>query len=394
MNIGASGPSNPDIHPMDAAAPRTKKGRATGTLASNEALPSPSEPHDASGQMLHGTQWFGAAASDLTEPGAFVAVPTQSRLHPAPNECEGGGQSCVDAQTSSASPSLSDHTGADAGHLSPDVQSVCARPAPVPDEAGKEGGGHPHSDNQRGPAPTSLPALLELSARRRNAIRERMAMQRKQEAYARVLLGYRPGADTDVKDRADAMLAAVRAGKPSTESPTVAALLADYLAIHDPAIAACEAMQARHEKDIARLVKSLPAWPWVKACKGFGANNLASLLAETGDLANYANPAKLWKRMGVGLVGDRRQGNPADKADKAAWIEHGYKAERRSVLWNIGACLMKAGGVYADLYRERKKIELVKLGLPEDGKSMHAHRRAQRWMEKRALRDLWRAWRG
>jgi hypothetical protein len=393
MTDGASGHATHDTQTRSAAAPRTKKGRARNVLTPTKGVPSPSEPHDASGLGCLDTHRSDAAASDLPEPGAIAVLPAIATLHPALNEREGGGQSAHDTQSVCASPSQPDHTDADAGQAARDPQSLGARPASVVDESGKEGGGHIVDGNQSIIAPTSLSALLELAARRRNAIRERMAMQRKQEAYARVLLGYRPGADTDVKDRAGAMLAAIRAGKATKESPTVAALLADYLCLHDPAIAACEAMQAKHEKDIARLVKSLPAWPWVKACKGFGANNLASLLAETGDLSNYANPAKLWKRMGVGLVGDRRQGNPADKADKAAWIEHGYKAERRSVLWNIGACLMKAGGVYADLYRERKKVELVKLGLPDDGKSMHAHRRAQRWMEKRALRDLWRAWR-
>ena len=359
----------------------------------NPPLPSPSDTHDASGQKFTANLGATAAASELSGPDALAVVSPSAVLHPAPNHSEEGGLPQSDTQSGGASPSLPDHTGADAGLSCLDAHSTRARPAPVIDHAGGDGGQLPVV-NQKEDAPSPLPALLELAARRRNAMRERMAMQRKQEAYARVLLGYRPGEDNGVKERAAAMLKAVRAGKHGVESPTVAALLADYLTLHDPSIAACEAVQAKHEKSIAKLVEGLPAWPWVKACKGFGANNLASLLAETGNLSNYSNPAKLWKRMGVGLVGDRRQGNPADRDDKAAWIAHGYKAERRAVLWNIGTTILKQKDTYYALYLERRKLEKAKLGVAEDAKSIVAHRRAQRWMEKRVLRDLWRAWRG
>jgi hypothetical protein len=71
--------------------------------------------------------------------------------------------------------------------------------------------------------------------------------------------------------------------------------------------------------------------------------------------------------------------------------------------------LIKAGGRYADIYRARKEVECERAAerglliapsakIPKkqadkyisDG---HIHRRAQRYMEKKLLRDLWNAWR-
>jgi len=75
----------------------------------------------------------------------------------------------------------------------------------------------------------------------------------------------------------------------------------------------------------------------------------------------------------------------------AAYIEHGYSPKRRSRMWNIGDALIKgnADGIYRATYLKRKEYELARN--PEMPK-IHAHRRAQRYMEKRLLRDLWRAW--
>jgi hypothetical protein len=77
-------------------------------------------------------------------------------------------------------------------------------------------------------------------------------------------------------------------------------------------------------------------------------------------------------------------------------------------MWNVGAGFIKAGGPYRDLYDERKAIEMVKCEAiaadPEHAgpytrkgrkysPKLHAHNRAQRYIEKRFLRELWRAWR-
>jgi hypothetical protein len=159
---------------------------------------------------------------------------------------------------------------------------------------------------------------------------------------------------------------------------------------------------------MGKLAKALPVYGWVEQVRGFGDVSLAVIVAEAGDLANYATHSKLWKRMGVAVMGGVRQGGLAKNASKDVWIAHGYSRQRRSKLWNIGDALIKAQvrkvrsedgedegertsiGDYGAAYLSRKAYEMVRN--PEMTK-MHAHRRAQRYAEKKLLRDLWSAWR-
>jgi hypothetical protein len=141
-------------------------------------------------------------------------------------------------------------------------------------------------------------------------------------------------------------------------------------------------------KKIERAAEGLPVWQFAKDIRGFGALSLGLIVGEAGDLANYPTKSKLWKRMCVGLVDGRRQGNPGTGADADEWVRHGYKPARRALLWQIGANLiMLNDGEYRAVYLSRKDFELAR-GV----KKLHAHNRAKRYMEKRLLRDLWQAW--
>jgi hypothetical protein len=134
-------------------------------------------------------------------------------------------------------------------------------------------------------------------------------------------------------------------------------------------------IEARAIKEMTALAKSLPAWAaFGEDVRGFGAASLAVIVAEAGDLSNYANPGKLWKRMGLAVMGD------------------GYNPLRRSRMWNIGDALIKGNktGEYRAIYLARKEYELAR---DHEMKPIKAHRRAQRYMEKRLLRNLWQAWR-
>ena len=161
------------------------------------------------------------------------------------------------------------------------------------------------------------------------------------------------------------------------------------------------------------LARKLPVYPWfAENVFATQAKSLAVIVGDAGDLAIYSNPAKLWKRMGVGVIEGVRQGGLSKTAAKEAWIEHGYNRMRRSRMWNIGDALIKnAGGKYREVYLARKEYERTKaeaLGLivaptakiPKDKTKAagyrsdgHIHRRAQRFMEKALLKDLWQAWR-
>lgn len=152
-------------------------------------------------------------------------------------------------------------------------------------------------------------------------------------------------------------------------------------------------IEARAIKEMIALAKTLPAWAaFGEDVRGFGAASLAVIVAEAGGLSNYSNPSKLWKRMGLAVMGDVRQGGLSKGAGAEAWIEHGYNRLRRSRMWNIGDALIKGNktGEYRAIYLARKEYELAR---DPQMKPIKAHRRAQRYMEKRLLRNLWQAWR-
>jgi hypothetical protein len=152
-------------------------------------------------------------------------------------------------------------------------------------------------------------------------------------------------------------------------------------------------IEARALKEMERLAQKLPVWEsFGEPIRGFGPASLAVIVAEVGDLNNYANPAKIWKRMGLAVLDGKRQGGLPKTASAEEWIAHGYTRKRRSLMWNIGDALIKGNrdGEYRTLYLQRKDYEVAR---DPEMKPIQAHRRAQRVMEKALLRDLWVAWR-
>lgn len=152
-------------------------------------------------------------------------------------------------------------------------------------------------------------------------------------------------------------------------------------------------IEAKALKEMTALAKALPVWAaFGDGVRGFGAGSLAVIVGEAGDLSNYSTVAKLWKRMGLAVMDGVRQGGLGKGAGAEAWIEHGYNPLRRSRMWNIGDALIKGNrdGEYRSAYLARKEYELAR---DPECKPIKAHRRAQRYMEKRLLKHLWQAWR-
>lgn len=171
-----------------------------------------------------------------------------------------------------------------------------------------------------------------------------------------------------------------------------------------------------YEKRIAKAARSLPVYPWAKALWGFSDLGLGKIVGEAGDLGAYRNPSCLWKRMGLAVIGDKRQRRVSD-ADEA--LLHGYNPQRRSVMWNIGGGVIGGMGKgvrplvgedwqaredwsqYQKLYVSRLIYEAERdptmarepTAAGKLSFAAHAHNRAKRYVEKRLLRDLWRAWR-
>lgn len=170
-----------------------------------------------------------------------------------------------------------------------------------------------------------------------------------------------------------------------------------------------DTVEAEALKAMVKLATALPVWQsWGKEIRGFGAKSLAVIVAEAGDLSNYPDKSKLWKRMGLAVMGEVRQGGLKKGSGAEAWIEHGYSPKRRSQMWNIGDAMIKAQvrkvkddadddsgertalGEYGQAYLDRKAYELAR---DPEMAPIKAHRRAQRYMEKRLLKHLWQAWR-
>lgn len=162
----------------------------------------------------------------------------------------------------------------------------------------------------------------------------------------------------------------------------------------EPLLAARATIEAHRtgiEKELAKLAAQTPGADFVEATRGMGILSLAAILGEAGDLSEYAGPAKLWKRMGLAVMGD---GTRQRKVGGVDALDHGYSPRRRSVMWVIGDCLVKAGGEYREVYDARKVYEAARVDA--EGKPFRpivCHLRAKRYAEKRLLRNLWRHWR-
>jgi len=172
-----------------------------------------------------------------------------------------------------------------------------------------------------------------------------------------------------------------------------------------------------YEKELVRLAKRLPVYDWVKSVRGFGDMSFASIVGECGDIGTYSSFSALWKRMGVAVVGGKRQGNPGAGAVAEEWINHGYNRKRRSVGYVAREQLIGGMGkwrpmfgedvsanpdltYYQRCYAERARLESAKLELPiaesDKGKESykkHVSMRAHRYVEKQLLKHLFIEWR-
>ncbi len=127
------------------------------------------------------------------------------------------------------------------------------------------------------------------------------------------------------------------------------------------------AMVTGFETEMERLAKQLPVAAWVDqpSQRGFGLGSLAKIVGEAGDLSNYSNPGKLWRRMGCApfeahdqmlMPSTWRRMKPGLSAEE--WEECGYSPRRRSVMYVIGEGLIKQNGdgPYRRRY-DKKKAE-------------------------------------
>ncbi len=181
------------------------------------------------------------------------------------------------------------------------------------------------------------------------------------------------------------------------------ALVAARAAIHEQKLIV--------EKHLKAHAIKLPVWKsFGEQVRGFGIIGLAQIVGEAGDLSNYANPAKLWKRFGLAVMPDGQQ---RKHKDAALAVLHGYSPRRRAVMHVIGDSMLRnCEGYWRKVYDDNKKherakaakegltvapsVKIQRMSVADRAKCRsdgHIHNRALRYLEKRLLLKLWQAWR-
>lgn len=164
----------------------------------------------------------------------------------------------------------------------------------------------------------------------------------------------------------------------------------------------------QEEKILVRYARQLPVWStFMQHIRGCGPLTLGQIIGDAGDLSKYDSIPKLWKRMGLAVIDGQRQRKTRDK--KLAQL-NGYNPRRRALMFIVGNNIIKLNkGEYRRVYDAEKQRQIAKAAaeglkiapaakIPkaraaEFRSEKHIHLRAKRYMEKRLLRDLWRAWR-
>lgn len=276
------------------------------------------------------------------------------------------------------------------------------------DGAGDDDGGLSAAEPLTWLAPV-IDQLVELQVRRTFYIKRIGMLDNSVKALARRALGWQWDMTEPERKKLNAQASKLVAMMLASHVPpeglsSVASAIAADLAVVRDAREPLVSARTTIEKQMRKLARSLPVWPWAEQVRGLGELGVAVIVGETGDLSNYATKERVWKRLGLAVLDGKRQGNPGKNASAEDWTAHGYNPRRRAEMFAvIGDPLFRAqsqrvdretgeitaeAGVYRTVYDAEKAKYL------EQGKTKaHAHMHGQRVMTKRLLEDFWRAWR-
>lgn len=227
-------------------------------------------------------------------------------------------------------------------------------------------------------------------------------------------LGYRSGLEkvnrAKIFKEAVLLIKHIKKGE-EVESPLYGMVITTSKAIHE-----FDLMAKLLESDLVRLAKQLPVADWVEERDqlGFGLQSLGTVIGETGDLSNYANPAKVWRRMGCApwtKDGETHMGSTwrcrtskrgVVKLEKEDWEEFGYSPRRRSISYLIGESLMKGNYkkakdsdevVWCGPYRQRYDESRARyLELHTDARPIYCHLHGMLLAAKLLYKNLWIEW--
>mgnify|MGYP005858680255 CR=1 FL=1 len=247
--------------------------------------------------------------------------------------------------------------------------------------------------------------LMELQVRRRALISDIGDHERRLKGLARRLMGWRfdaPDAERKrINEDAATAVKTMLAGKALDDIELVALAdatgLSDEVSVRRESLSPLLAQRKAVERDMEMLASQTPGADFASATRGFAMRGLAVLIGEAGNLSDYPNPAKLWKRLGLAPYNGRagstwRTMKGGLKAEE--WSEMGYSPSRLGQIYGVITVPLGNGnrdGKYRSLYLH-EKARFIAEGKSE--RPMHAHLHAQRVMTKELVLDLWRAWRG
>lgn len=147
----------------------------------------------------------------------------------------------------------------------------------------------------------------------------------------------------------------------------------------------------RQQGIMKELAAELPGYDLVQEIEGFGEVSLCAITGEAGPLSNYRRVGNLWSMFGLSPHSHQ---NP-------------YSRARRAIMFNVGDALIKKQNRFRDLRDERMTYEIEKAraagldvvdrAVPHDERQFrmgmgHIRARANRYMQKELLKELWRAW--
>lgn len=255
--------------------------------------------------------------------------------------------------------------------------------SPIDRKAGSGEGGHVGAESHNKPVSLAIlcDELKDLQVRRRHLIRSKDRNRLALGALVRRHLGWNPNLPEKerekIRKQAAALIDSAIAGEIIEDNEWLTEFALDVEAARAP----FDKRLAILEKQMTKIAEQLPAAEFVRSVKGFGMKTLGVIVGEAGNLSEYENPGKLWKRLGLA---------PKDTYAQAENGAHMVPRQRRAQIWAcLGDPLLKQNdGIYRKAYDDKKAEYLAR-----EWTKNHAHRAAHRYMEKLAIKDLWSAWR-
>ena len=239
--------------------------------------------------------------------------------------------------------------------------------------------------------------LQELQVRRKFFIKTINRQRSAATALVRRALGFDPNAEEKSRNKLNATAAKIVARAMGGKGCEIPGLESD-LEVIAKSIAPLELVRHGVELEMKKIVRKLPIWTiWGKSVRGLGELGLAVVIGETGDLSNYANPAKVWRRLGLapfqkgGITMAAATWRSKGGLTADDWTSYGYSPRRRAEIHScVGDPLFRQQTMITGPYRlayDRRRERTTQTH--PDWTKMHSHVDGLRIMTKQLILDLW-----